>query len=634
MKRYSIRQYVALITLVPILVIATGLEIFFLKNHFAELDLHSVERAKLIAGQLGTSSEYGVVSENKLFLQNLAQGVIQQQDVRGVAILKSASQILAEAGKFSSAVDITLLSQSLTSSANHAPVISYIDRSLLILQPIMPQTVVLNEFEPPPAAKPIGTIILEIDMARVEKLKSDELWYTIAATAFFFVLAGYIVNFAIRRIINPIKKLGDVIKTIGQGDLETRASVSTRMSEVSILARGVNHMAEQLQHERAVLQQRVDDATVYIRNSKEKAEQATLSKSRFLAAASHDLRQPIHALGMFLDVLSRTELSAKQSDLLDKARSASDASSSMINTLLDYSRIEAGVIKTRVRPFELQSLFHKIENELAPMANKKGIVYRTRDTELAVQSDPALVEVILRNLVSNAIHYTRHGGLLVACRHHGDHAVLEVWDTGIGIAPEQQSEVFREFHQLGDPQRNRNNGLGLGLAIAQGLSRTLEADLSMASTLHRGSVFRLKLPIADPSLPVERIELPVNVPQRLDLRVLVIDDDEAVRIGMCHLLRDWGCKCDSAESIEDALILVRSHVPDVVISDYRLREQRNGIEAITTLRDMLGANLPVLLITGDNSSGLLNEAQANDIPLLHKPVPAGELYRYLLEVLK
>lgn len=364
------------------------------------------------------------------------------------------------------------------------------------------------------------------------------------------------------------------------------------------------------------------------------AEQANAAKSKFLAAASHDLRQPIHAQGLFLDALSRTEQSAHQRELLASARAASEASGEMLNTLLDFSRIEAGVVKPLLQPFHLQPLLYKIENELAPLADEKRIVYRTRETHLAVQSDPALVELILRNLVSNAIRYTDCGGVLVACRKRGKHAALEVWDTGIGIAPAQQQEVFREFHQLGNPERDRHKGLGLGLAIAQGLAHTLGHELSLASTPQRGSVFRLALPLAMTPLPAEQAELVQNKTQLLNARVLVIDDDDAVRAGMKHLLHDWGCVCDTAESIEEALALVRAHAPDVIVSDYRLREHRTGVAAISALRELLGVDLPALLITGDTAPERLREAQASGIPLLHKPVASSQLYRGLVQVLE
>jgi signal transduction histidine kinase/ActR/RegA family two-component response regulator len=361
------------------------------------------------------------------------------------------------------------------------------------------------------------------------------------------------------------------------------------------------------------------------------AEHANAAKSKFLAAASHDLRQPIHAQGLFLEVLSRTKLDDHQRNLVNSAHAASDASSELLNALLDFSRIEAGVIEPQLQPVHLQPILNKIENELAPQADAKEIFYRLRETHLAVQTDPLLLELILRNLVSNAIRYTWHGGILVACRKRGDQAVLEVWDTGIGIAPEHQQEVFREFHQLGNPERDRNKGLGLGLAVADGLSRAMAHDLSMVSIPERGSVFRLSLPLADevPPDPKAMVQSKTRV---FNARILIIDDDEIVREGMLHLLRDWGCECDAAESIEEALALAELNVPDVIISDYRLREQRTGVEAIAAVRALLGFTVPALLITGDTAPVRLREAKASGLPLLHKPVSASKLYRKLVEL--
>ena len=357
------------------------------------------------------------------------------------------------------------------------------------------------------------------------------------------------------------------------------------------------------------------------------AERANLAKSKFLAAASHDLRQPIHAQGLFLEVLGRSGLSESQDAVLASARAASEASAGMLNTLLDFSRIEAGVVEPQIRPFHLQPLLNKIENDLAPQADAKGIVYRSRETHVAVESDPALVELIVRNLVSNAIRYTSHGGVLVACRARGERVVLEVWDTGIGIEPAQQREIFREFHQLGNPERDRDKGLGLGLAIAEGLARALGHELSLASAPRRGSVFRLALPLSRAAVVDD--ELKYQHAPALDARVLVIDDDVAVRAGMAQLLRGWGCACVTVESIEEALKAARATRPDIVVSDYRLREQRTGAQAIAALRAEFGANLPALLITGDTAPERLREARASDIPLLHKPVSPARLYHRL-----
>jgi CheY-like chemotaxis protein len=211
--------------------------------------------------------------------------------------------------------------------------------------------------------------------------------------------------------------------------------------------------------------------------------------------------------------------------------------------------------------------------------------------------------------------------------------VLEVWDTGIGIAPEYQQSIFREFHQLGNPERDQRKGLGLGLAIVDGLARTLGHQLTLVSIPERGSVFRIFLPIASDTLPIVNIPAILRSTQLLKANVLVIDDDENVRIGMRHLLRGWGCECETAEFIEDALALASAHAPDLVISDYRLREQRTGLEAIDAVRELLGSTLPALLITGDTAPDRLREAQSSGIPVLHKPVTPSLLYQSIVTVL-
>jgi len=377
-----------------------------------------------------------------------------------------------------------------------------------------------------------------------------------------------------------------------------------------------------------------EELSISLQVQKDIAEAATQAKSRFLAAASHDLRQPIHAQGLFLDVLSRTNLSPAQHDLVASAVAASSASAEMLNTLLDFSRIEAGVIEPQIQAFMVQPLLNKIEREFAQQADAKGLEYRSRESALAVQSDPALIELILRNLVSNAIRYTERGGLLVTCRRRGSQVLLEVFDTGIGIEASQQRAVFREFHQLGNSERDRTQGLGLGLAIVDGLARTLGHGLSLDSQKERGSVFRLTLPIAtalEPTAPSVAEPLAVR---RLNVRVLVVDDDESVRRSMLHLLRDWGCECEAVESIEEALNVAQDWSPELVISDYRLRNQRNGVEVIEALRALVGQDLPALLITGDTARQRLREAVGSGLPLLHKPVAPSLLYREMVTALR
>lgn len=388
-----------------------------------------------------------------------------------------------------------------------------------------------------------------------------------------------------------------------------------------------------------------------LRVETQKAQDADLAKSKFLAAASHDLRQPIQAQALFLEVIRRGDLSADQRAGVEGANAAMQASTSILNALLDFSRIEAGVVEAKRMRAPLQAMLDRLGHEMAPQAAQKGLTYRCHRSrqsgtaDLVVYTDPALIEMIVRNLVANAIRYTERGGVLIGCRQRRAEVLLEVWDSGIGIEPAQQTEVFREFHQLGNPERDRNKGLGLGLAIAQGLARTLGHGLTLASRPRRGSVFRLALPLATAVLPPgaddggasAKTAAPVATGAAestlASARVLVVEDDDTVRAGLLALLGSWGCECEGVDSIETALARAAVNPPDLIISDYRLRASRTGAEAIAALRTQASFEVPALLITGDTSPERLREALASGIPLLHKPVPPQALHDRLLSLL-
>lgn len=362
--------------------------------------------------------------------------------------------------------------------------------------------------------------------------------------------------------------------------------------------------------------------------------EANRAKTVFLASASHDLRQPLHAMGLFIDTLNSTKLDDYQQSVVSHIEASSEATREMLNTLLDFSKLEAGVINPQPESFSLQKLFNKLENELGASADNKNIIYRTRETAAVAYADQSLVELILRNLISNAIRYTEKGGLLVACRHRKNNMlVVEVWDTGIGIVEEEQENIFREFHQLGNPERDRQKGFGLGLAIAKGLASTMELDLELTSKLGSGSAFRLELPEAE-VLIVEDLPKSDEVSSFHDSSVMIIDDDESVRVAMHGLLTSWGCHCLLAESAEEALSLAKGKTIDLLIVDYRLRAGKTGREAIALLRGRIDMSLPAIIITGDTAADRLREAQASDALLLHKPVSSAELQRTMASIIQ
>lgn len=404
--------------------------------------------------------------------------------------------------------------------------------------------------------------------------------------------------------------------------------------QVVLASRRVRESIE-LRFENMALVEQLRGESAAAHAARRDAERANAAKSQFLAAASHDLRQPVHALGLFLQALSQTDLVGPQRRILQNAQAANVASTDMLNTLLDFSRLEAGVVTPRPRAFELQPLLDKIENDLAHLADARRLIYRTVETDRAIVSDAALLELVLRNLVLNAIRYTDRGGILIGCRRRGTNVSIDVYDTGIGIPEGKREDIFREFYQLGNPERDRQKGLGLGLAIARGIATSLGHALSLSSKEGHGSVFRILVPGTDETVP--NVDVLADIPNPSGLagaRVLVVDDDAIVRDAMTALLTGWGCRCWVFEGPDDVGRHPASEpAPDALICDFRLREGRTGTEAIALLRRHWGRPIPAILITGDTAPARLREALDSGIPLVHKPVRPDILQNALLSLI-
>ena len=355
---------------------------------------------------------------------------------------------------------------------------------------------------------------------------------------------------------------------------------------------------------------------------KEEAEKSVLAKSRFLAAASHDLRQPMHAISLFVEALRERIDAPDQRRLVDNISASVEAMSDLFNSLLDISRLDAGVIQPNSADFPLEPLMQRICAEYESACAAKGLRFLARWFKAWVHSDPALVERILRNFVTNAIRYTAAGGVLVASRRRGSHIRLEVWDTGMGIPPEKRDDIFQEFVQLDNPERDRNKGLGLGLAIVQRLATLLGHAVTVHSRQGRGSAFAIELPVAESPVGLHRNAQPQTFAGFPGMQVFVVDDEPAVLEGMRTLLAGWGCSVLAASS-GDELVAQLANVtqpPDLIISDYRLRAGESGIDVIRRIQEEFNAPLPGVLITGDTAPDRLQEADDSGFELLHKPL--------------
>jgi two-component system, sensor histidine kinase len=367
--------------------------------------------------------------------------------------------------------------------------------------------------------------------------------------------------------------------------------------------------------------------------ARQQIEQDRLTRLKLISAANHDLRQPLHATGLFISMLEQNNPTQHQSDILSNIKAALKSHAAMMQAIVDFSRLDSGDLTPKFQSFRLQHLFNKLEREFICQANAKDLAYHSRETPLAVYSDPVLLESILHKLIANAIQYTQKGGLLVSARPQEGRVAIEVWDTGIGIETARHHTLFEEF-RLGKKTRSASpHGLGLSLSIADGLAQKLEHTLSFSSVPQKGSVFRITLPLSTAKSSIQEPTLAQVSKLIFQMRVLLIEDDISVRKYMQELFLNLGCECDAASSVAHAHLLAEAHKPDFVISDYRLNEPLNGVQAITSLRKLLGSQLPAMLITGHVSLEVIQETHEHHIHLLHKPVTHTELNIGIMQML-
>ncbi|MDQ7976679.1 hybrid sensor histidine kinase/response regulator [Paraburkholderia sp. SARCC-3016] len=389
-----------------------------------------------------------------------------------------------------------------------------------------------------------------------------------------------------------------------------------------------------------VVQARVDQQTLAESLAEQKlvAEEASLAKSRFFAAASHDLRQPLHAIGLLAASLNDpTATHAQHAKTADHIVNNVEALNQLFNQVLDLARLESGVTQVVKLHFRLSELFERVGNQYWPQAAAKGLALRIAPTSAVVHGDPVLLERILSNLLSNAVRYTESGAIWMGFRRSGRLAggYIEVRDSGIGVPPDEQERIFEEFYQVANPQRDARQGHGLGLPTVRRLVELLGGELQLRSRPGRGSVFRFTVDAGDPARIVAGLnETASGASAALGRHVLCIDDEPAILEGLSSLLGRWGCIVRGAHDELQALRAIdEGFMPDAVLCDYQLANHRTGAQALAAVRDALRRRgrdqVVTLLITGDMASAELQALARDGIPVLHKPVTAARLRRTL-----
>ncbi|WP_193370490.1 PAS domain-containing hybrid sensor histidine kinase/response regulator [Pelagibius marinus] len=383
----------------------------------------------------------------------------------------------------------------------------------------------------------------------------------------------------------------------------------------------VYQMTERRTHDGGVASVSTD--ITELKRARELAEQANQAKTRFLAAASHDLRQPLHAIELFVAALEATVSDEETHSIIGDLREASNAAGRLLNAMQDVSELESGKLEGRFMQFPVQQLLDRMVRVYGPQARERGLELKMVPSSQVVFSDPNLLERILGNLLSNAVRYTPSGRVLLGCRRRRDKLRIEVWDTGLGIPEGEKQRIFEEFHQLDNPARERQRGIGLGLSIVRRLANILGHEIFLHSVRGQGSVFAVQLDQTGKSVDLSRRGAGRRrASMKSNATVLVIDDDRQVRKGMIRALESWGCRVEAAGDYDTAADIVTAAPDafDLIIADYRLPAACNGVRAAGRLRVLCKRMVPVLIVTADQGEEEMREITGQGFPALQKPV--------------
>ncbi|QDL54862.1 hybrid sensor histidine kinase/response regulator [Rhodoferax aquaticus] len=636
MKLREMRRRMLVAAVLPVLLVVSFVVGAFSFSRVGELGEAHAQRAKLLLRQVSMASEFGLFSGNRASLQSAASAVKLEADVKSVRVYDVDAQLLVSAGAFTP-LDAAQLRQT-----EFGVVVRKADRDV-VAEPIYAVNIQLDDMfadrREPKVSTPklLGYAVLEVSRSALAARERNVLLVSLAVGVIGVFLGGFFAARLGERVVQPILNVSRRIERIGQGDFSGRANVRAH-DPLQELQDGLNQMAMRLTWGRDELEQRIVSATQELRQKKEEAELATQAKSKFLAAASHDLRQPTHALGMFIARLRQIELPADASQLVGRLEASVQAMQDFLDGLLDLSRLDAGVVQVQMRPLSVSELFTSVRTSLGQVAVDKGLYLRIRPCSVWVHSDPVLLQRMVMNLVHNALRYTERGTVLLCGRlvEQGRSLRIDVLDSGIGIAQTDHTRVFQEFVQLGNADREHSNGQGLGLNIVERTAALLGIGIALRSSLGCGTRFSLTVPlVVAPDVVSSSAGLPALV-SLAGVKVLVVEDDILSLEAMRDLLDSWGCEVLAAASSAQATeLLLRGHRVDLVVSDYRLGDDVDGLRLIAGLRALAGREIPACLMSGDTDAALMEKAKDAGLTLLHKPVRPAKLrslMRHLLPV--
>ena len=462
----------------------------------------------------------------------------------------------------------------------------------------------------------------------VERIANSYIVIT-SLIALLFVISMVLVIVRMN-ISKPLQLLTDSINRYTPlqkvEEFEDEKVILAREDELGRMGRSFNRLKQDLWEQSEGLQ-----------NAKIDAERANKAKSLFLASASHDLRQPLNAMQMYIAALQSKVKDKEILRIIEDINSVSISTARLLNALLDVSELEVGAIKPRFESFSVNNMLISIFQSFLPLAKDKGLNFRVVPSSLYVRSDPALLERILGNFMSNAIRYTNKGSVLIGCRKRGDKVVIEVWDTGCGISDDQMSLIYEDFYQIENKERDRGKGLGLGLALAKRLSESLEHKIVSKSTFGSGSCFSVLVNIGEKTVDENQDESFMNIMNLSGVNILLVEDDMDVLKATKQLLESWGCKVKTARNKDEVMNLIKENPydnPDIILADNRLPGDASGIDITYLIQEKLQASIPCVIMTGDVERNHVQSIIDQGFPVLLKPIQPAKFRAMLSHLIQ
>lgn len=611
----KIRTRAFLLGLLPTVLVAVVLTAFHVHTRMADLEATMTQQGMATARHLAASAEYGVLSGNTRALDRLLEQAMAESGIASAAVIWPDDTRLARGEPISHRPPLRTASHW---QSNNRVWFAYpvrLDPADRNSDPFL--------VEGAPAATPLAWALVGIDAHRKQALVRELLLASLGITLLGLALAILLINKLALTGVQPLLNIIATVKRISSGGFGARMDVTARSPELRELQAMVNQMSESLRSYQQDMEDRVRSVTAELENKKKDAEQASLDKSRFLATASHDLRQPMHAISLYVESLKPQMQGRAAEETLNKIERSIFSTVELFNAILDVTKLDAGVVQPRLAPVRIRALLRHLADEFAAEADRKGLSLRVRAPDVWAESDPILLERIARNLLSNALGHTRHGGVLLSVRYCQGRLRLQVWDTGSGIAPENQSRVFEEFYQVEPRDPQAPHGLGLGLAIVRRLARLLAYLLQLHSRPGRGTVFSLDLPLLE-GCPADTDAPGADSGGVLNGCAAVVDDDPAIRNALAHLLLQWGMEVRQLHSLRQVADELPA-APDVVLADYQLLNGETGLMVVRAVHARWGAHIPIVLITGDTRIETIRTLRQTGFPVLNKPVRADQL---------